>query len=558
MNTRLQVEHPVTELVTGRDLVADQLRDRRRRAARASTRRRSTAGWPTGHAIEVRLYAEDAEDGFLPATGRVEALAWPTGRRHPGRCRDRRSGPRSATGSTRCSPRSSPRAGPGGGARAASTAALDETVVLGLTTNLRFLRWLVRQPVVRSRRGADRHARPDLAARRLGRADAIPDAAWATAAGARRAAASRRATARPARPIHGRGGWRLNGRADDPPRGGRHERRRTRRCPADGRRRLERGRGRRRRHPSTSTSPVGASRSASRRRRTSIAPREPRPPRRAARRPSSSRRCPARPGGPRRGRRDRSRRAIRRHPRGDEDGARRGRAGRGHVAELASAPATRSRRAASILAPDRIDRCGTPARYAPARTDRRSRRPRPLPTDPRRAARAPCRDARRRRAAAPLGSEEYRGRRRGDRADRGPRSPGSSGRWTRRAAERGPAEAQAAGSTGTSGSTRSARATGSRTRRRRSRREAKPRFIELLAAAGLREIEATSFVAPAADPAARRRRRAPAALPRATGVRYPVLVPNLRGLEPGGGRRRRCASPSSPRRPTPSPSATSG
>ena len=70
MNTRLQVEHPVTELITGQDLVAWQIR--------------VAEGQPlplqagqirlTGHAMEVRLYAEDATQNFLPQTG--TALRW--------------------------------------------------------------------------------------------------------------------------------------------------------------------------------------------------------------------------------------------------------------------------------------------------------------------------------------------------------------------------------------------------------------------------------------------------------------------------------------------------
>jgi excisionase family DNA binding protein len=177
MNTRLQVEHPVTELVTGRDLVADQLR--------------IAAGQPLdfaqddvtfdGHAVEVRLYAEDADAGFLPATGRVELLGWPSG-----------NGVRVDAGIVHgadVSGRFDPMLakiiahGPDRATTLATLAqALDETRILGLVTNLRFLRWLVRQPAL-----LDGQARIDTLDRiwppdDWGSRTAPSDAAWAQAA----------------------------------------------------------------------------------------------------------------------------------------------------------------------------------------------------------------------------------------------------------------------------------------------------------------------------------------------------------------------------------------
>ncbi|HEX5014437.1 MAG TPA: biotin carboxylase N-terminal domain-containing protein [Candidatus Limnocylindrales bacterium] len=189
MNTRLQVEHPVTELVTGRDLVADQLRIAAGEPLGFGQR---DVTW-TGHAVEVRLYAEDPEAGFLPATGRIQRLRWPSG-----------EGVRVDAGVDEgddVGGRFDPMLAKiiaGGPDRdeafARLRAALDETTVLGITTNLRFLRWLVREPAVT--RG---QARIDTLDRIWPPADwttraAIPEDAWRAAAAAL-----------------GGGGWRLNG-----------------------------------------------------------------------------------------------------------------------------------------------------------------------------------------------------------------------------------------------------------------------------------------------------------------------------------------------------------
>jgi acetyl/propionyl-CoA carboxylase alpha subunit len=140
LNGRIQVEHPVTEEVAGVDLVREQLR--------------IAAGEPlvtqsykaTGHAIEVRLYAEDPRT-FLPQTGRIERLRLPAGVRVDAGVEQ---GDELGTSYDPLIAKLIAHAPTRDGALDRLAAALAETEVGGVTTNLPFLRWLVSHPAVRA------------------------------------------------------------------------------------------------------------------------------------------------------------------------------------------------------------------------------------------------------------------------------------------------------------------------------------------------------------------------------------------------------------------------
>jgi acetyl/propionyl-CoA carboxylase alpha subunit len=143
LNGRIQVEHPVTEAVTGLDLIERQIRIAE--GEPLATDRYELAG----HAIEVRLYAEDSRT-FLPQSGRIERLELPRKSAsirvdagveegdEVGLAYDPMIAKLIAHAPTR------------DGALDALAAALAETHVEGVTTNLSFLRWLVAHPVVRA------------------------------------------------------------------------------------------------------------------------------------------------------------------------------------------------------------------------------------------------------------------------------------------------------------------------------------------------------------------------------------------------------------------------
>ncbi len=133
MNTRLQVEHPVTEAISGVDLVVEQLR--------------IAAGRPLsfgqddleidGHAIEARVYAEDAYGGFLPQAGTATGVRWPARARVDAALE---TGQAVSTAYDPMLGKVIARGPSREAARRALVAALDDTAILGLTTNTGFLR----------------------------------------------------------------------------------------------------------------------------------------------------------------------------------------------------------------------------------------------------------------------------------------------------------------------------------------------------------------------------------------------------------------------------------
>jgi acetyl-CoA carboxylase biotin carboxylase subunit len=142
MNTRLQVEHPVTEMVTGVDLVRWQIAIA---DGRPLTIDSAAALAPRGHAIECRVYAEDPDAGFMPSPGRIEALRVPHG---PG-IRD--DGGVEAGGEVPIfyDPLISKLIAWGEDrpqAIARMRRALDEYDVRGIRTTVPFFQWLLRQP----------------------------------------------------------------------------------------------------------------------------------------------------------------------------------------------------------------------------------------------------------------------------------------------------------------------------------------------------------------------------------------------------------------------------
>ena len=141
MNTRLQVEHPVTEMVTGLDLVELQIRV----AQEETLPFNQDQIRADGHAIELRLYAEDPENNFLPATGSLLVYRMPTGEA----VRVENGFAEGMTVSSAFDPMLAKLIVHGrdrGQAIGRGLAALKDTLVLGVTTNVDYLARILSHP----------------------------------------------------------------------------------------------------------------------------------------------------------------------------------------------------------------------------------------------------------------------------------------------------------------------------------------------------------------------------------------------------------------------------
>jgi len=145
MNTRLQVEHPVTEMITGVDLVEWQLRVAADETLPASQNELEI----TGHAFEARIYAEDPAKDFLPATGRLHHLRFPDAAPDGAETRVETGVRQGDAISPYYDPMIAKLVVHGAdrpSALAALSQALESSEIAGSTTNIRFLAALTRDP----------------------------------------------------------------------------------------------------------------------------------------------------------------------------------------------------------------------------------------------------------------------------------------------------------------------------------------------------------------------------------------------------------------------------